>query len=68
MCEENLIHVFFPFVFIYLQESEILKLENAITNVRKGNFAEESDELNKLVTENSKLKFRLEILNQVSKF
>lgn len=45
-------------------ESEIAKIEKSIKNIQEGNFAEESEDLNKLLTENSKLKFRLDILNK----
>ncbi|CAG9808842.1 unnamed protein product [Chironomus riparius] len=45
-------------------ESEISKFEEAITNIRQGDFSETSDELNRAMTENTKLKFRLEILNK----
>jgi hypothetical protein len=49
-----------------LKEDEITKIQASINNVKSGNLSEESDELAKLMTENSKLKFRLDILNRVS--
>lgn len=54
------------FLVIFIQESEISKIENSIKNINEGNYSEESDELNKLLTENSKLKFRLDIINKVN--
>jgi hypothetical protein len=48
-----------------LQEKELIKLEALIANIKDGNLSEESEELSKLLTENSKLKFRLEVLNRV---
>lgn len=53
--------------WLFWQQSEIAKLETAIKNVKEGNLGDENEELNKLLTENSKLKFRLEILNKVKK-
>lgn len=50
----------------FVKESEITKIQSLINNVKSGNLSDESDELAKLMTENSKLKFRLEILNRVS--
>lgn len=48
------------------QEREIAKLEENIQLVREGNLAEQDETLDKLLVENSKLKFRLDILNRVS--
>ncbi|KAG5672612.1 hypothetical protein PVAND_002727 [Polypedilum vanderplanki] len=45
-------------------EAEIAQVENSIKNIKEGNFGDESAELSSLLTENSKLKFRLEILNK----
>lgn len=52
--------------FGYFQEAELSKIQSLINNVKSGNLSEESEELAKLMTENSKLKFRLEVLNRVS--
>ena len=49
----------------WLQESEIAKIQSLITNIKDGNLSEESEDLAKLLVENSKLKFRLEVLNKV---
>lgn len=51
---------------VKFQEMEISKIQSIITNIKEGNFSEESEELAKLLTENSKLKIRLEVLNRVS--
>lgn len=48
------------------QEKEIAELEKGIKNEKEGNLAEENEILDKLLVENSKLKFRLDILNRVS--
>ncbi|CRL08609.1 CLUMA_CG021334, isoform A [Clunio marinus] len=45
-------------------ETEINDIDGHITNIKTGNLSEESDELAKLLTENTKLKFRLEILKK----
>lgn len=50
----------------FLQEKEIARVETQIANIRSGNLSEESDDLAKLLIDNSKLKFRLEILHRVS--
>lgn len=52
--------------YTFPQEKEIAKLEEGIKNVKEGNLAEENETLDKLLGENSKLKFRLDILNRVS--
>lgn len=49
----------------FCQQSEIVKLETAIKNVKEGDLGDENEELNKVLTENNKLKFRLQILNKV---
>lgn len=50
----------------YFQEDEISKVQQLIATIKEGRLGEENEELAKLQTENSKLKFRLEILNKVS--
>lgn len=49
----------------YFQEDEISKVQQLIATIKDGRLGEENEELAKLLTENSKLKFRLEILNKV---
>lgn len=41
-------------------------LQKQMKNIQDGNLSEESEVLAKLLTENSKLKIRLETLNRVS--
>lgn len=54
--------------WLFFQESEIAKVQALKTNLKSGNLGEESEELAKLLAENSKLKFRLEVLNRVRKY
>lgn len=57
----------FTFSWLHVsQEREIAKLEENIQLVREGNLTEQDETLDKLLVENSKLKFRLDILNRVS--
>jgi hypothetical protein len=51
---------------VNLKEAEINKIQSLIGNIKQGNLSEESEELAKLLTENSKLKLRLDVLNRVS--
>lgn len=52
--------------WLLCQENEIASISSLISNIKNGNLSEESEELAKLMTENSKLKLRLEVLNRVS--
>lgn len=49
----------------YFQEDEICKVQQLIATIKDGRLGEENEELAKLQSENSKLKFRLEVLHKV---
>ena len=49
----------------FFKENEIQLLQKQMKNIKDGNLSEESEVLAKLLTENSKLKIRLETLNRV---
>lgn len=66
MCRNIIKFIFYIFCGYLQKEGEIERIQASIKNIQNGNLSEESDELAKLLTENSKLKFRLEILNKVS--
>lgn len=64
----NLFYIFGCFFgYFCLQEGEIETIQSLISNIKNENLSEESEELAKLIIENNKLKFRLQILNRVRK-